>query len=266
MELETSIFIWVVTFLIGITMLTYRNFYSKEIREKINTGEKVGTIPLTVITLGLPFILGKLTMKTDLLEAISKLSSIGTPLIALLAYIEYKSKTANKVNEKQLDTVIELVKYIRGYRYFESTEKICYEYDDGKTDLIGIYNLTSPEDVVISYERFNDFKSELNKYVNDPVLPSPIACKIKNFLSNVKETKEYPKLGSHIEYPSFKECRDTLKYKSDGKIILKQYVGEIIMAIDDWLMENQVKNINLPKIDKESIRKKKNSYNKTEKI
>lgn len=123
MGLEKTLFIWVVTFLIGIGTLSYRNFYSEEIRTKIDKREKVGTISLTVITLGLPFILGKLTMTIDLLEAISKLSSIGTLAIVYISWRAYKDIFQAKASEVVFNKVASLIGELQKIRVVVNKEQ-----------------------------------------------------------------------------------------------------------------------------------------------
>lgn len=123
MEVEKTVFIWVVTFLIGIGILSYRNFYSEEIRTKIDKGEKVGTISLTVITLGLPFILGKLTMTIDLLEVIYKLiSSIGTLAIVYISWRAYKDIFQAKASEVVFNKVASLISELQKIRVVVNKE------------------------------------------------------------------------------------------------------------------------------------------------
>lgn len=120
---------------------------------------------------------------------------------------------------------------------------------------MGIYNLIYSQEVVININKFNELRDELNKYINNPVLPKKIACKIKRLLSKVQEKRQDQKIGSYVKNPSFIECSSNPEYKSYGMIILRQYIGEIIVVIDDWLRENQVKDINLPQVNKEYIRR-----------
>lgn len=100
--MDKSTIIGTVTFLIGIAILSYRNLISKEVRDKIEKGVKVNTTSITIISLFLPFILGRVSMElstelsTDNLVTliVGLPSSIGTLTIAFLAW-----KGFNKVTE-----------------------------------------------------------------------------------------------------------------------------------------------------------------------
>ena len=250
MEVEKTVFIWVVAFLIGIGILSYRNFYSEEIRTKFDKGEKVGTISLTVITLGLLFILGKLTMKIDLLEAISKLSSIGTPLIALFAYIEYKSKTANKVNEKQLESVLEMVEYLTSKkvcRYGQrSSGKEAYKTllevleieldteDRIQNQIIIEAEMGHREEIDnVDIERLEDFINKINYYSKKPLMPTDIRSELKKFHKYIEDEKSI-----HGNFRTHKI--ETFKISVDG----------IFRETQKWLHDNQVKDVRLPRIKK----------------
>lgn len=85
----------------------------------MNLNNKNIYIPLIAVSTSLIAIW--ILFQNEFIKLISQLSSIGTVIIAFNALREYRNKVVNKVNEKQLDTVIELIKYIRDFRYFEST-------------------------------------------------------------------------------------------------------------------------------------------------
>lgn len=181
------------------------------------------------------------------------LSAIAGSVTAIYFSLGYHKILVNKLNEQQLNTVIEVVKEIRSLQGFKSTQQIYQEYNDGITDLMGIYDFKYCVSVVIDSQKFNELEKKLNEYINNPILPHKIANKLKKFLSKVQKTSN--KNGSYIKYPALIQDHSSPQYKGIYILYLRQYVGEIIVAIDDWLWENQVKDINLPKLDKEYIRR-----------
>ena len=246
LEINKPNLIWFLTFFTGISLLIYINFGFKNKWIRI-----IQNAFLVLFTIILSFIFGYLEEKMEFSNTLSELASIGTPLIALFAYWEYKSKTANKVNEKQLESVLEMVEYLTSKkvcRYGQrSSGKEAYKTLQEVLELekkvgsvehqIIIENemtlRTRINNIGIDIELFEDFMDKINYYSKKPLIPNQIKNELEKFHEYLKYRQTY---GFFVTA----EIED-----------FKKHVDQIFYKTQKWLDSNQVKEVRLPRMQNE---------------
>lgn len=218
LEIDKANLIWFLTFLIGISLLIYINigFSDKWIRIIQNAF-------LVLLTLILSFVVGFLEEKIELTKTLSELASIGTPLIALFAYWEYKSKTANKVNEKQLDEIINLFKKLNENITVISFQHSPYNASNGTHSSIenldqGLILLSKKFQEVNKYPIVKDDRSLNINYKNiffTEAFITNLRC-IINYEKNVLIPKKTSNILSDLTLPQ--EIIDRVNRKNKDSI------------------------------------------------
>ena len=215
-EYLRAIVVWSLTFIPLITILFHRNITSEQVREKIEKREQVGTTSLTLASLLLPFILGRFSMLLSTDNFISIITALPTVFIAYLAWKGYNKIIANKLSEKQLDQVLNLLIKINSYKFpmtfifsqgvvpvnvkknvslMELAESHNIEGDNVPNSIIDIFEKKyryinfDYQHIFISREFLESIIS-IYEYNTDVLIPKEIAVKLRNFSSSNFETLE----------------------------------------------------------------------------
>jgi len=207
-------------------------------------------IYLPLIAISLAIIAIWILFHIELIKLISQLSTFGILIIACLAWREYQAKAANQVNDKQLEKVVELVEYLRKKRKFY----INTPYDgEDYVDLIGLLETTDDiQSLKISFKELEKIEKKLWYYSNHPLIPYEISQTIKIFLNQVQLNNlegKYIAVENIISIAKLEDHQKQQLEPTQQYLILKQYVSEIVLALQQWLHQNDVQSVNLPSLD-----------------
>lgn len=301
MDLSMPTIIGIITFLICSSALAYRSLYSKQVKNDINDGEKVNTASISIITIFLPFLLGRLSLEPEalslLLDIARYIAGIGTPVIAFIAYLEYRSKVANKVDEKQLSKVLELLEDMNNCQFEVKAQPnkghIFVDPNKRLTDLTYNFNYQEPNFFIyknyhefIVNKKFLDHLLKISDYCTDILIPPEIANELGKFVIRqvtyykLKPENNYlekPLESSYIQISQKSEkeeentLQDMIRLSATYTYIFQAkespykswtdfriQLNILMKAIYKWLKKHNIEEINLPYLEKNNTKSKEN--------
>ena len=209
------------------------------------------------------FFLLYLLLQPNLTQTLSNIFSLATPIIALIAYKEYRQKVVNKVNDKQLNKIIELVNFLRKKRKFyldiiDNNSSLPISYH---TDLLGFLD-EKPSFIQkgeISKKDFVKIEKQLYLYTKDPLIPKEIAKAITILLSKIRHQNPRNYIQRWRASPTYNYIiqehsqEENNKFEVINQKVFYNTLCDLVSEINDWLHEYNVKDINLPDFTKVEI-------------
>lgn len=234
-------------------------------------------------------------MEPKAISLISDIAGIGTPLIAFIAYLEYRSKVANKVDEKQLSKVLKLLEDMNNCKFKVKAQRnkghIFADQNKRLTDLTYNFNYQDPNsfmykdyDEFIINKKFLDYLLQISDYCTDILIPPEIANELRKFvirqvnyykLKPDNNSLEKPLESSYIQIfqKSEKEEENTLQdmirlsatytYIFQAKespykswTDFRIQLNILMKAIYKWLKKHNIEEINLPYLEKNNAQSK----------
>lgn len=239
MELSVATITGIATFFICSSVLVYRNFLSQKRFQKYNQ-EKINIIVISLVTIILPFLLGRMSLELELstfLSILSNIASLGIPVTAFLAWKAYSTIIQDKFYEKQLEEIRKLLKQMSRKRiiilagFIPNSESLKtpihnwqlitlpniklidlskkYEIDNFSN---GFFENMDYKHMFVS-EDFANLIDQITNYGYEPFMPNKTANKIKNFKINerVLSQKYEPKINICLPENKIKIINDNFE-------------------------------------------------------